>query len=171
MDPNEDVIDRLRELQTTNGENSVMEETKLIEELTGERDSLRAQIAELQSKYDELNAKLTESTEREQGYRTTIGELLQEYIVAEVKEQVALEDARDLIVEQVIADQPQNRDAVRESVQKVLNKESVKKLLKNEVAREMGDPQPKQPRRNDNEKPEDKYLEAVPEITIPQREG
>jgi 2'-5' RNA ligase len=171
MDPNEDVIVRLRELQTTNGENSVMEETKLIEELTGERDSLRTQIAELQSKYDELNAKLTESTEREQGYRTTIGELLQEYIVAEVKEQVALEDARDLIVEQVIADQPQNRDAVRESVQKVLNKESVKKLLKNEIAREMGDPQPKQPRRNDNEKPEDKYLEAVPEITIPQREG
>lgn len=167
---NHDVIVRVRELQSIN-EEITMEDTKVIEELTGERDLLKGRVTEFESKLNEANAKITELETREKTHLINIGELLQEYIVAEVKEQVSIEGMRDLITDQVIMLQPQTRDAVKEAVLKVLDKESVKKALKVSVVEQMGPPQPAQPKQNENQTPEEKYLMAEPKVLIPQREA
>lgn len=103
----------------------------------GERAKLQTQISEL----TDTNGKLLKA---EESHLKTIGELVQRNIISAVTEQVMVEDARDLIVEQVIAMQPQNAAEVASALKTVLDKPSVQKFLKVAVKEQMGPPQNKQ---------------------------
>jgi len=159
LDSNHDVIIRVRELNSeptivNKGKHMLTEEQ--IKELIDERDALK-------TKATELEVTLKEFTDRDSNQKTTISELLEEAIVSEVRAQVALEEAHDLIIEMVRASEPQNRHAVKEAVQKVLDKESIKKMLKRTLAREMGPRQPVPSRNYQQQDPISKWLEPETE--------
>lgn len=152
MDPNEDVIVRLRELQDTTEKGKPMLTEDQINELISERDALRTEVSELKSANHEL-------TEKDKTSQQTIAELLEEAILSEVREQVVMEDAHELIVENVRLLAPQNRHAVKEAVKKVLDRESIKRILKNQVREQMGPSQPVRQNRNQNQTPQERYLQ------------
>lgn len=153
--PTHDVIVRVRESSpvVVNEELKMLTEEQ-INELISERDALKTRVTELETTSKEL-------AEKEKLYSETIGELLEEAILSEVREQVKLSEAHDLVVEYVKAMQPKNRHGVKEAVTKVLEKESIKKLLKNTIREQMGpvQPRPIQPRGKD-ETPEQRWLEV-----------
>lgn len=161
LDNHHDVIIRVRELTNEKPVETHKEKPMLtddqIQELINERDALKITTSEQETALKEL-------TERESVNATTISELLEEAIVNEVREQVSIEAAHDLIIEMVKQSKPQNRHAVKESVAKVLDKESIKKMLKQTVTREMGPVQPVPTQRNGKyQSPEEKWLEPIQE--------
>lgn len=135
-------------------------------------DALKAEKDTIVARATETETKLGEAAEREKSFLKVIGELIREQIVHEVEHEVALEGARDLVVEQVIAMQPQSVEAVKTAVKTVLEKPSMVKLLKVQVAEQMGPPQPKQPGASGRDiDPIKKYLGEMPKIDIPNREA
>jgi hypothetical protein len=99
-------------------------EHELICELLGNTDNPIQAVKEMKSALEEA--------------RRENAELIQTSIVEAVNKAVVLESARDIVLEMVVGLKPTTRKEIQPAVEKVMQRDSVKKLLAGQLVSEMG---------------------------------
>lgn len=132
--------------QSKDADGEVLETQQKEEKDMPEIAELTQQNAALQEQVTTLTEEKTTLTNSNTQLREQVGQLLKEYVNAAVDKAVSVAEARPIIARFVAIERPESKEAIDTALNKVLEQEDVKSMLKSMLASSLG---PKTPESRD----------------------